>query len=122
MIKISKSLIEVIEKSEYKNDEVWKELKSFWLCNFPEYRVLDKLPDEFLLKIRNFLKKVCDEEIKNIDKSIWFAESYEDDIVEMLLEEYIRKLKNTKKRLVHNASVIHSIDDRLCLNNKSKID
>lgn len=122
MIKISKSLIEVIEKSQYKDDDVWKELKSFWLCNFPEYRLLDKLPDEFLLKIRNFLKKVCDEEIKNLDKSIWFAESFDDDVIEMLMEDYIKRLKNTKKRLIHNASVIHSIDDRLCLNTKSKID
>ncbi|MBO7716666.1 MAG: hypothetical protein J6S85_24080 [Methanobrevibacter sp.] len=122
MLKISKSLIETIEKSEYKNDEVWKELKLFWLENPTEYRLLDKLPDYYLRKLRIFLKSVCDKEIEDIDKSIWFAESYEDDIVEMLMEQYIKKLKNAKKRMIDHTSVIHNIGDRLRANGHEKID
>lgn len=122
MLKISKSFIEFIEKSSLKNDEVWKQLNSFWLANIGEYRVLDKLPDDFLVRVRNLLSKVYDEELAKIDKSIWFAESFEDDVIEMLLEQYINKLKNSKTRLVKNASVIHMIDDRLRINGKSKIE
>lgn len=122
MLKISKSFIEFIEKSSLKNDEVWKQLNSFWLANIGEYRVLDKLPDDFLVRVRNLLSKVYDEELAKIDKSIWFAESFEDDVIEMLLEQYINKLKNSKTRLVKNASVIHMIDDRLRINGKSKME
>lgn len=122
MLKISKSFIEFIEKSSLKNDEVWKQLNSFWLANIGEYRVLDKLPDDFLVRVRNLLSKVYEEELAKIDKSIWFAESFEDDVIEMLLEQYINKLKNSKTRLVKNASVIHMIDDRLRINGKSKIE
>lgn len=122
MLKISKSFIEFIEKSSLKNDEVWKQLNSFWLANIGEYRVLDKLPDDFLVRVRNLLSKVYEEELAKIDKSIWFAESFEDDVIEMLLEQYINKLKNSKTRLVKNASVIHMIDDRLRINGKSKME
>lgn len=122
MLKISKSFIEFIEKSSLKNDEVWKQLNSFWLANIGEYRVLDKLPDDFLVRVRNLLSKVYEEELEKIDKSIWFAESFEDDVIEMLLEQYINKLKNSKTRLVKNASVIHMIDDRLRINGKSKME
>lgn len=122
MLKISKSFIEFIEKSSLKNDEVWKQLNSFWLANIGEYRVLDKLPDDFLVRVRNLLSKVYEEELEKIDKSIWFAESFEDDVIEMLLEQYINKLKNSKTRLVKNACVIHMIDDRLRINGKSKME
>lgn len=122
MLKISKSFIEFIEKSSLKNDEVWKQLNSFWLANIGEYRVLDKLPDDFLVRVRNLLSKVYEEELAKIDKSIWFAESFEDDVIEMLLEQYINKLKNSKTRLVKNASVIHMIDDRLRINGKTKME
>lgn len=122
MLKISKSFIEFIEKSSLKNDEVWKQLNSFWLANIGEYRVLDKLPDDFLVRVRNLLSRVYEEELAKIDKSIWFAESFEDDVIEMLLEQYINKLKNSKTRLVKNASVIHMIDDRLRINGKTKME
>ena len=122
MLKISKSFIEFIEKSSLKNEEVWKQLNSFWLANIGEYRVLDKLPDDFLVRVRNLLSKVYEEELAKIDKSISVAESFSDDVIEMLLEQYITKLKNSKTRLVKNASVIHMIDDRLRINGKTKME